>query len=168
MLRRLQIMPRSATTQMRPTLKRLSPGAGEVGVLTPKKLLAAAVVAGTLISGSVRATEPSEWCKGYGSGTTYISPRWYSCASNFLYVFMTRGGASSAWVTTHDVNESSFMRPSIVDRCSEAGVDFVKARLRPSWGGAVVWQGCSQTGAKKTIVGAGEEQRGPESGAVTR
>ena len=54
-----------------------------------KKLLVAAVVAGILISGSVRATEPGEWCKAYEAGTTYISPRWNSCASNFLYVFMT-------------------------------------------------------------------------------
>ena len=53
-----------------------------------KKLLVAAAVAGILISGSVRASEPGEWCKGY-EGTTYISPRWNSCASNFLYVFMT-------------------------------------------------------------------------------
>jgi hypothetical protein len=54
-----------------------------------KKLLVAAAVAGILISGSVRATEPGEWCKAYEAGTTYISPRWNSCASNFLYVFMT-------------------------------------------------------------------------------
>ena len=33
-----------------------------------------------------------------------------------------------------------------------------------SWGSAVAWQGCCGTGAKKTIVGSGEEQRGTESG----
>jgi hypothetical protein len=53
------------------------------------KLLATAAVAGILISESVRAAEPVEWCKGYGAGTTYISPKWNSCANNFLYVFMT-------------------------------------------------------------------------------
>jgi hypothetical protein len=53
-----------------------------------KKLIIVAAVVGILISGSVRATEPGEWCKAYEAGTTYISPRW-SCASNFLYLFMT-------------------------------------------------------------------------------
>jgi hypothetical protein len=36
------------------------------------KLLAAAAVAGILVSGSVIAAEPSEWCEGYEAGTTYI------------------------------------------------------------------------------------------------
>jgi hypothetical protein len=54
------------------------------------RLLAAAAVAGILVSGSVRAAEPGKWCKDYGAGTTtYISPQWNSCARNFLYVFMT-------------------------------------------------------------------------------
>jgi hypothetical protein len=53
------------------------------------KLLAAAAVAGILVSGSVIAAEPSEWCEGYEAGTTYISPRWNSWAKNFVYVFMT-------------------------------------------------------------------------------
>jgi hypothetical protein len=53
------------------------------------RLLAAVAVAGILASGSVRAAEPGEWCKGYEAGTTYISPRWNSCARNFLYAFMT-------------------------------------------------------------------------------
>ena len=36
--------------------------------------------------------------------------------------------------------------------------------LKAGWGGAVAWQGGSETWAKKTIVGSGEEQRGTESG----
>ena len=28
----------------------------------------------------------------------------------------------------------------------------------------MVWQGCSETWAKKTIVGSGEEERGTEAG----
>jgi uncharacterized cupredoxin-like copper-binding protein len=53
------------------------------------RFLAAAAVAGILASGSARAVEANEWCKSYGVGTTYVSPQWNSCASNFLYVFMT-------------------------------------------------------------------------------
>jgi hypothetical protein len=53
------------------------------------RLLAAATVAGILVSGSLRAAEPVEWCKGYEAGTTFISPQWNSCARIFLYVFMT-------------------------------------------------------------------------------
>jgi hypothetical protein len=52
----------------------------------------------------------------------------------------------------------------LVYRCSEAGIDFVEGLFEASWGGAVAWQGCSETWAKKTIVGSGEEQRGTESG----
>jgi hypothetical protein len=48
-----------------------------------------AAVAGILVSGSARVAEPGEWCKDYGSGTFQIYPQWNSCASNFLYVFMT-------------------------------------------------------------------------------
>lgn len=54
-----------------------------------KQLLVAVAVAGILMSGSARATEAGEWCKAYEGGTTYIPPQWNSCASNFLYVFMT-------------------------------------------------------------------------------
>ena len=55
------------------------------------RLLAAAVVAGILVSGSARVAEPGEWCKAYGLGTShFINPQWNSCASNFLYVFMTK------------------------------------------------------------------------------
>src|SRR5713101_1715799 len=52
----------------------------------------------------------------------------------------------------------------LVDRCSEAGIDFVEGLFEASWGGAVAWQGGSETGAKKTIVGSGEEECGTEAG----
>src|ERR1700730_12595648 len=51
----------------------------------------------------------------------------------------------------------------LVDRCSEAGIDSVEGLFEAGWGGAVAWQGGSETWAKKTIVGSGEEQRGTES-----
>ena len=51
-----------------------------------------------------------------------------------------------------------------VDRCGEAGIDFVEGLFEASWGGAVAWQGGGETWAKKTIVGSGEEERGAESG----
>ena len=51
-----------------------------------------------------------------------------------------------------------------VDRCSEAGIDFVEGLFEARWGGAVVWQSGGETWAKKTIVGSGEEERGTESG----
>lgn len=52
----------------------------------------------------------------------------------------------------------------LVDRCSEAGIDFVEGLFEPGWGGAVAWQSGGETWAKKTIVGSGEEKRGTESG----
>jgi hypothetical protein len=58
----------------------------------------------------------------------------------------------------------SYGQCEFVDRCSEAGIDFVEGLFEASWGGAVAWQGCCETRAKKTIVGSGEEQRGTESG----
>src|SRR5882672_2139500 len=52
----------------------------------------------------------------------------------------------------------------LVDRCSEAGIDFVEGLFEGSWGGSVAWQNCRETWPKKTIVSSGEEERGTESG----
>ena len=35
---------------------------------------------------------------------------------------------------------------------------------KAGWGGAVAWQGGSETGAQKAIVGSGEEERGTKAG----
>jgi hypothetical protein len=51
-----------------------------------------------------------------------------------------------------------------VDRCSEAGIDFVEGLFEASWGGAVAWQGCGETWAEETIVGSGEEESGTQTG----
>lgn len=53
------------------------------------RLLAAAAVAGILVSGSAKAAKAGEWCKGDDGGTTIVDPKWSSCAKSFLYVFMT-------------------------------------------------------------------------------
>ena len=50
------------------------------------------------------------------------------------------------------------------DRCGEAGIDIVEGLLEASWGGAMARQGCSETWAKTTIIGSGEEERGAEAG----
>jgi hypothetical protein len=52
----------------------------------------------------------------------------------------------------------------LVDRRSEAGIDFVEGLFEGRWGGAVAWQGGRETWLKKPIVGSGEEERGPEAG----
>jgi hypothetical protein len=54
------------------------------------RFLAAAAVAGILTLGSAKGAEAGDWCASYGAWTTYyVPPQWNSCASNFLYVFMT-------------------------------------------------------------------------------
>lgn len=55
-------------------------------------------------------------------------------------------------------------RCDLVDRCGELGVDFVEAAFEGSWGGAVAWEGCGETGAEKPIVGSGKEESGTQTG----
>jgi hypothetical protein len=44
------------------------------------------------------------------------------------------------------------------------GIDFVEGLFEGGWSSVVAWQGCGETWAEETIVGAGEEEGGAEAG----